>query len=396
MPKNEPDSRAVLVAAVARECANGKTQREIGDMLGISQPEVSRRIAEAEEMGWLGRRRFTIVDQLIWQAAQERHYSTTDVRDELWRRHAKGLRQLKRITVLHTTPRGRIDSDTVDIFRVLIGDARSVGVTWGRTISSVIDALRQRATDTRWRERSAKITFVPLCGEPLVNGSNPSTVSSSVLAMRLSEIFNSTSDGAMALSIAGVPAYIPLKFTAAGEVDAFRRLFSMVRGHAQVFGTRPPRDGAAAPMVETLNAIFTSVGRAESKRRGIFLKERVQIGDTTEADMDRTVSGDIGGVIIPKSGIGPDDLARIHRMNENWMGMRLDHLRRCADEARKSGFDRKQPGVIVLAMGADRLEVVLRCVELGLVSELVIDRGLEGALRAHLGLGPRFRTAEAA
>ncbi len=73
-------------------------------------------------------------------------------------------------------------------------------------------------------------------------------------------------------------------------------------------------------------------------------------------------------------------------MNENWTGMRLDHLRRCADAARTSGFARKKPGVIVLAFGAGRLEVVLRCVELGLVSELVIDRDLDAALMAHFGL----------
>jgi len=61
-------------------------------------------------------------------------------------------------------------------------------------------------------------------------------------------------------------------------------------------------------------------------------------------------------------------------------------LQRCANEARTNGFIRRKPGVILLALGDHRLTVALRCIQLGLVNELVIDRGLEGALRQHLNL----------
>jgi len=388
--KTAEDDVVMVIAACLY--AKGMKQKPIAEFLGASQPRISRLLEKAEELGWIGERLFTVKDPDIWQVAQGRIYSTTDLLEKLQPRDAKGRKQLNRITLLETNRKGRIDADKVDVVRALFGDAGSVGVTWGGTLSNVIDALRQRALDTRGRERSAKITFVPLCGEPMLNGTNPSMVSSSVLAMRLSGVFNSGRDSGTALSIAGVPAYIPLEFVAPGEVDAFRRLFSKMRGHAQVFGTRPPREGAPQPLADKLDAIFTSVGRVDSDRRGIFLKERVQTGDISEADLERTVAGDIGGVIIPKKGIGGDDLARIERMNENWMGMRLEHLQHCADAARSSGFVRKKPGVIVLAFGAGRLEVVLRCVELGLVSELVIDKALEEALRDLLLPGTRVRS----
>jgi hypothetical protein len=43
--------------------------------------------------------------------------------------------------------------------------------------------------------------------------------------------------------------------------------------------------------------------------------------------------------------------------------------------------------VVLLALGAHRLKVVLRCIELGLVNELVIDKELADGLETHLRSG---------
>jgi hypothetical protein len=69
-------------------------------------------------------------------------------------------------------------------------------------------------------------------------------------------------------------------------------------------------------------------------------------------------------------------------MNDRWTGMRIDHLRQCAMTARREGFQAEKPGVLMLATGARRRNIVLRCVELGLVSELIIDQDLNHALTA--------------
>jgi len=266
---------------------------------------------------------------------------------------------------------------------VLLRDAGTVGVTWGRTISRVVDALKHRSIAASGSSRRHHVTFVPLCGEPLADG-DPSSHSSSVLAQRLTEIFNGGGVAPAPPSIAGVQAFIPLKVGRLNETAEIRHLISVVRGHARVFGTPDGPRGYEPPLVDRLDGILTSVGRADQDRRGTFLTERIQVGDITEEQMTRSVAGDIGGVIIPKAGIRPDDERLITAMNSNWTGVRLEHLRKCADAARVAGFPPKRPGVVVLALGARRLRVVLRCLQLGLVNQLVIDRELADRLTEYV------------
>lgn len=380
--KKSPD-RLVLAAAAAFERSRDNHQQTIADALGVSQPEVSRLLAEARAGGWLGAPSFTIVDNQVWKQAQERFYSTANLCAALQQRFGQEGQRLHRISLLHTGQAARIDTGAVDIFRSLLGEAGTVGVTWGRTISRVVDALRQRVADMPIPGRAGTVTFVPLCGEPLADG-DPSSHSSSVLALRLAEIFNTGSAAASAPSIAGVPAFIPLRVGGSEEMTTIRRLISLVRGHARVFGTPDGRSADKPPLVENLDAILTSVGRVDPDRRGTFLTERIQMGDISEGQMMRSVAGDIGGVIIPNSGIDAADSRHIAAMNSTWTGVHLDHLRKCADAAKRAGFRRKRPGVVLIALGAHRVKVVLRCIELGLVNELVIDKELALKLAAHL------------
>jgi DNA-binding transcriptional regulator LsrR (DeoR family) len=384
MPARKSIDRSVLIAAIAYEKCLGKTQKQISEALGISQSEVSRMLTPAQDMGWIGAPNFKIVDPDTWKRAEDQFYSTVALCKALRRQFGEPGERLHRISWLHTGQGGRIDAGSVGIFQTLLSEAGSVGVTWGRTISRVADALGQLLINRPGRDRSNRIIFVPLCGEPLAGG-DPGSHSSSVLALRLTQIFNA---GDMeAPSIAGVPAFIPLKVGRLEEVAPIRHLISLVRGHAKIFGIPGGSGGDAPPLVDDLDAILTSVGRVDPVRRGIFLTERIQVGDISEAQLMRSVAGDIGGVIIPNSGIGADDAHRIAEMNSNWTGAHDEHLRRCADAAYRAGFIRKRPGVILLALGANRVKVVLRCVELGLVNELVIDAELADALMAHLRIG---------
>jgi len=383
MPPKRSIDRPALIAAVAFEKSRDKFQKQIASDLGISQPEVSRLLTVAEDAGWLGPPRFNIVNTDVWKQAEAQFYSNTDLCKTLQQRFGRQGQRLHRISRLHTGDAGRIDPDAVGVLLTLLSEAKTVGVTWGRTISRVVDALRQRIADMPARDRPGGVTFVPLCGEPLAEG-DPASHSSSVLAARLTGIFNHSDPKAAAPSIAGVPAFIPLKVGRPEEVTTIRRLISLVRGHAKVFGVpgAPHRD--TPPLVENLDAILTSVGRVDRDRRGIFLTERIQIGDISEVQMTRSVAGDVGGVIITNSGINAPDNKRISEMNANWTGVHLEHLHKCADAAHAKGFDRKRPGVILLALGAHRLKVVLRCIELGLVNELVIDKELADGLQRHL------------
>lgn len=383
MPQKDTVERSILKAVVAYETSKGTLQQPIADILGISQPEVSRLRTEARNDGWLGLPSFNIIERDVWKQAEDRFYATEPLCAALRRRAGQQRRQLHRIILLHTGHGGRIDAGAVDSFTVLLGNANTVGVTWGRTISRVVDALKQRNIAVSASSRRPYVTFVPLCGEPLADG-DPSSHSSSVLAQRLTEIFNGGGTAVAPPSIAGVQAFIPLKVGRLEETATIRHLISLVRGHARIFGTPDGPNGNETPLVDRLDAILTSVGRADQDRRGTFLTERIQVGDITEAQMIRSVAGDIGGVIIPKAGIHPDDERLIAAMNSNWTGVRLEHLRKCADAARSAGFPPERPGVVLLALGARRLRVVLRCLQLGLVNQLVIDKELADRLTEYV------------
>ena len=372
------DDRALFVAAAAKLRSDDRKQQEIARILGVSQPEVSRLLVEARGK-WLEKApRFLPADQALWRAAEERFFSTAETRDHLHKVFPEGGKRLHRVTVLHGASYGHIDPNAAQVIYALLGDAASVGVTWGRTISSLVQALRERATEIPTRGSADRLEFVPLCGEPLMDVRDPSRHSSSVLAEQLAEICNSgTSDRAP--SIAGVPAFIPLKLNKPGEVMTIRRLFGMVRGYERVFGPAG-KVGAETPLVNKLDAILTSVGVADAESRGIFLRERIAAEDISERDLQRSVIGDIGGVLIPAVGISKADEERIARLNERWTGVRLHQVQACAEAARMSDFSSKKPGVLLLALGGRRLAVVHRCIELGLVNELIVDRELRELL----------------
>src|SRR5207248_338396 len=87
--------------------------------------------------------------------------------------------------------------------------------------------------------------------------------------------------------------------------------------------------------------------------------------------LNRITVGNCGGVLLPKDGLSPEDQALFDDIAGRWMGITRKHYEQCA---------RRQPGVILLAIGHNKADVVLKCVELSLVSELIIDEELAVAL----------------
>src|SRR5207248_2498335 len=121
---------------------------------------------------------------------------------------------------------------------------------------------------------------------------------------------------------------------------------------------------------------LTSIGVSDKDHRGIFLDERVVIGDVSEDELNTLVVGDLGGVMLPRRDLKGPQRKRIRQMMEGWTGVQMDDLRRCAFAARKND----RPGVVVIACGKIRAAAVRRAVELGLVNELILDAELAGEL----------------
>jgi hypothetical protein len=64
-------------------------------------------------------------------------------------------------------------------------------------------------------------------------------------------------------------------------------------------------------------------------------------------------------------------------MNERWLGIQEQDFRECGQQA-AAGDNRKQPGVIVVAFGRSKQNIVERVV--GMANYLVIDTSLAEAI----------------
>ena len=64
-------------------------------------------------------------------------------------------------------------------------------------------------------------------------------------------------------------------------------------------------------------------------------------------------------------------------MNDGWVGFMTQHLDRITQNASEEG----PPGVIVVAYGAHKKDMILEVVRLGYVNHLIVDRSLADELK---------------
>jgi hypothetical protein len=94
--------------------------------------------------------------------------------------------------------------------------------------------------------------------------------------------------------------------------------------------------------------------------------------------LDRLVLGDLGGVLVERDGLTAREHQLIDRMNENWTGLKRDHLVRCAERA-SNGRSR---GVILFARGREKAFVVHEIITRGWCNVIVASFELAGAVAA--------------
>lgn len=375
-PASARDVQA-LKAAYLR-ARHGLSQDEIRHYLGnVSQSHVSRLLAHAADKGWLEMElRFN-----------DRGLSPEVMRDlqQLLapRGLVEGLRKLGQATG-GFVPEVRVfdsgsDSPTPGAFDLrsrrlgrsaagrlieLLQRASIVGVTWGRTVGALVDGL-ESAGRNLGKDRS--IQFVPVTAE-LLTLALPDH-SSTLLAERLN---NSVGDGtAERLVLGGVPAFIPRRYDAA-KARAIREYVQDAASYRRIF----VGDDA---LIRQMDTIITSVGSSERPVGGAQ-SELMLAGDISAAELRSLIAGDVGGVLIPKSGLSAGDTALLTEINAMWTGITMDHLSWLARNAAQN----ETPGVVVIAIGRDRAEVIYEMISQNLVNQLVIDWDLANALEARI------------
>ncbi len=373
---NERDKRAQQAAYL--RARHNFSQEEIGKLLGgVSQSHVSRLLSHAVEMGWLVTELHFREDSLSAEAMREIQHLLEP------RKLVSRFEQI-RATTGRMTPNVRVfdsgsESPTRGAFELrtrrfgrsaagrleeLLRKSSVVGLTWGRTVSSLIDGL---ALANRSYNLDRPLTFAPVCAELLMLAAPD--YSSSLLASRLNSLFN---DGTgEKLRLGGVPAYIPLRYDAA-KVQAIREYLFDAASYHRIFA-------GENPLINSLDAVITSVGSTE-RLLGGAMEEILSAADISAADLKEIIAGDIGGILIPKRDATAAEIARVDELNSMWTGITRAHLSRIAIRSAATGG----AGVVVAAIGRDRAGILAELIRYEMANELIVDWDLANALEKAL------------
>jgi DNA-binding transcriptional regulator LsrR (DeoR family) len=143
-----------------------------------------------------------------------------------------------------------------------------------------------------------------------------------------------------------------------------------------IFG--PPASADAVPLADQLDTLITSVGSFNEGWEE-FKDEMSKVGVPT-ARLREVAVGDLGGVLLPKRTPSAAEQAKVHAavpaIAGTWTGLTLAQCQRIARQA----VHTERPGVVVVAIGASKKEMVLAGVEQGLINALIIDHDLAMAL----------------
>jgi hypothetical protein len=345
------------------------SQAEIGRLLGgLSQSRVSRLLKLAESQHWLDvRYRFLGEDRLSAETLDEFRtlVEPQELLEVLRRIKAPTGVQVREVRVVDTgglgeshraieLRLGRLGRGAAVRVGALLQRSSVFAVTWGNTVSCIVDALEAAPP-----QLAHDVTFVPVCAEPYLRSSNKET--SSHLVRRLHRLLQPNATAP--LSITGVPALIPRKFTGEHE-SGIRKFINDAASYREIFG-------GPSPLIDRVDTLITSVGPADRPMGFIHdeLLTAASLPDNefTEARLTSLVAGDIGGVLIPRPGLGAEK-AEVDALNQMWTGLQRKHLERIAKDAVREN----RPGVIVVSL--DRPEIVAEVIRQGLVNELIIDR----------------------
>jgi len=105
------------------------------------------------------------------------------------------------------------------------------------------------------------------------------------------------------------------------------------------------------------------------------------------AELKELAHGNIGGVLIKRSKLAPAADEKFERIAATWIGVSEEDLKNVV--ASSASKRKKKPGVVVLAIGANKAEIVRAVVSRGLVSELFVDQELATKLAELCGLDPK-------
>ena len=383
---------------VAALRAGGYTELYIARVLGISTTTVSNRLKQAEAEKYLLRQEPYILNRQVLTAEQDAELENTVKRSSLQEKLNRAISRYsesKSRSAPHpeavVVPSGseRVDPEgwkqrlkrfgleAAPTIRAAIAEAKgnNAGIAWGATVASVVDEIEKLDRGNRLRP---PVTFVPVCGEPL--DTPLSRESASQLCSRLDTAINLTHGHA--LSLAALPALTPIEFASDSEKATLLRLYRRVKHYDKIFGN----SGNSTGLIDKLSVIVCSVG-PEDRVWGYRSDDLLRSGGLKREELNKLVSGDVAGVLVPKAGQWADERLSMIR-DRHWNGLLLRSLVETVERAKAKTY----PGVCVLALGKNKSDFVFRCLGLCndqnehvyVLNRLVVDDDLAQALLVRL------------
>jgi DNA-binding transcriptional regulator LsrR (DeoR family) len=359
--------------------AEDRTQTEIAETLNISQAAVSRLIKQAKEEGVLSvkfasdRLPAGVMDEVFWTCTGEEYNGKL-------REFTKHLDDAPRMRVFSSGDPKAGSRRMIETFadnaapyvRELLLACGKLGVAWGGVLRAVLNSLQKAGPSSRWSDR--QVDVVPLAGDP--QSEDPADTGSSVIANELSQRINGSLPE-VHYSLGMVPAIIPEDFSSEKELAIIRRLIGKVRSYEQIWGRNGEGHKAKSGIVDGLDGIFTSVGTA---RRPLGWRRESQLLEPGGIirELPKLAYGDIGGVVIPRDNLRPDQERRLEQgVISRWTGLTIQDLKACFQRALRGGV--RSPGVVVICFGEDRADFVFdllrsQAARPGVINHLVVDQ----------------------
>lgn len=351
--------RIQIAAYLYSRCGD---QKEVASQLRISQSQVSRLIKQAIDRGLLIRR-FEFNKETVSKKRFD-EIRSFEIPGELIKQLGKVSDCLNDVRVYesgnsHDSYSNRLipfAHNASNYLQDLLAEINIVGVTWGNTLSSLVDALEKKYSYTEYRDKKI---FVPLCAELI--GVASEQYHSTMIADRLNEIVNKRK--AEHLSLSGVPAFIPKHSN--GRIlkkEEFQFLWEIVNysnNYRNIFK-------GDESFVNKLDCILTSIGPI-NEPFGPSIVEVEQFFSFEEIKSE--VIGDIGGVLLKKKNYMQNHQSLFIDLEEMWTGIQFDKIKELTEESAKF----KKCGVVVFAHGKNKAPVLLEAIRQRLVNKIVID-----------------------
>jgi DNA-binding transcriptional regulator LsrR (DeoR family) len=349
-----------LVRRVAELFAGGAPPERLAAETGLAAEAVLRALCDARDAGHLpprpraqapGARRGprSLLELLQARSPSLRNVTVRQSRDPAAGRESGSWGERSK----------RFGREVAPLLVSLLSRVSHVGVAWGQTVADAIAGL-ERACDAPPRLHDplrCVATAGGFVGELNVRAES----CSSILVSRLAEAING--DWKHMYTLHGVEAFISF-IDGAEEIELRRKHISRYPNYQAIFGG-PDQAG----VIHQLDAIVTSCGNAHHYN-ALWSIELPRL-NVTPAWLNSLTHGNIGGVLLEREDLSPEDSAALRGIARRWTGITREHYEQCA---------RRSPGVILLALGANKADVVLKCAELGLVTELIIDEDLASAI----------------